>query len=82
MNAKVQVSKKENKVILNLQHSLDKTVYNLPLTLKSYVPNAWKTVKVKQGAKEQRVQPKQDAKGMFILYQAFPNAEPVELSGA
>ena len=24
---------------------------------------------------------KQDAKGMFILYQAFPNAEPIELSG-
>ena len=81
MNAKVQVSKKENKVIVNLQHSLDKTMYNLPLTLKSYVSEAWKTVKVKQGAKEQRVQPKQDAKGMFILYQAFPNAEPVELSG-
>lgn len=81
MNAKVQVSKKENKVIVNLQHSLYKTVYNLPLTLKSYVSDAWKMVKVKQGAKEQQMQPKQDAKGMFILYQVFPNAEPVEISG-
>jgi peptidoglycan/xylan/chitin deacetylase (PgdA/CDA1 family) len=81
MNAKVQVSEKDNKVLVNLSHSLDPKLYNLPLTLKSYVTSDWKTVQVKQGEKVQRVQPRQDTKGTFILYQALPNAQPVELSG-
>jgi peptidoglycan/xylan/chitin deacetylase (PgdA/CDA1 family) len=81
MNANVKVSEKEGKFVVNLQHTLDKTMYNLPLTLKSYVSSSWKTVQVTQGSNEQKVQPKQDNKGMYILYQARPNAEPVELSG-
>jgi hypothetical protein len=81
MNANVKVSEKEGKTVVSLQHTLDKTMYNLPLTLKSYVSSSWKTVRVTQGSNEQKVQPKQDKKGMYILYQARPNAEPVELSG-
>ncbi|GEO06143.1 hypothetical protein AAE02nite_38070 [Adhaeribacter aerolatus] len=81
MNAKVQVAEKEDKVTVNLTHDLDKTMYNLPLTLKSYVSPDWKTVQVKQGEKTQRVQPQQDAKGTYVLYQAQPNAQPIELSG-
>jgi len=45
------------------------------------VPATWKTVKVKQGAKEQQVQPEKDEKGSFVLYQALPNTQPAELSG-
>ena len=81
MNADVQVSEKENKVIVNLTHDLDKTLYNLPLTLKSYVSPEWKNVQVKQGTKAQRVQPQQDDRGTFVMYQAQPNAQPIELSG-
>jgi hypothetical protein len=80
MNAKVQVQEKENTINITLTHSLDKTLYNLPLTLKSYVPKDWKEVLTKQGTKEQRVQAQQDDNGMFVLYQAMPNAGAVELS--
>ncbi|MDQ4139606.1 MAG: polysaccharide deacetylase family protein, partial [Bacteroidota bacterium] len=81
MNAKVQGEQKENTITVTLTHSLDKNLYDLPLTLKTYVPATWKAVKVKQGTKEQQVQPEKDEKGSFVLYQALPNTGPAELSG-
>ncbi|QMU27044.1 polysaccharide deacetylase family protein [Adhaeribacter radiodurans] len=81
MNGKVQGEQKGNIITVNLTHSLDKNLYDLPLTLKTYVPATWKAVKVKQGTKEQQVQPEKDEKGSFVLYQALPNTQPAELSG-
>ncbi len=82
MNAKVQADEKNDLVVVNLNHSLDKVVYNIPLTLKTYVSSDWKTVKVKQGDKEQRIRSENDEKGAYILYQALPNAGTVDLSEA
>ncbi len=81
MHAKVQVNQKNNKLLINLHHNLDKKWYNLPLTLKTYVPPHWKTVHRQQGNRQQQLRSTQDAKGTFVLYQAVPNAQPVELSG-
>ncbi|WP_162055410.1 polysaccharide deacetylase family protein [Pontibacter pamirensis] len=81
MNAKVEVSEKADKIRVNLSHSLDKEMYDLPLTLKTYVPSEWSTVSVSQGTKQQLARPENDANGAFVLYQALPNAQPVELSG-
>ena len=81
MHAKVQVNQTQNKFAINLSHELDKKWYNLPLTLKTYVPANWRTVKFKQGTKEQQLRPVKDTKGTYVLYQALPNAQPVELSG-
>lgn len=81
MHAKVQATQTGNKLLVNLSHGLNKKWYNIPLTLKTYVPADWKTVRMKQGTKEQQLRPAQDAKGIFVLYQARPNAQPVELSG-
>lgn len=80
MHAKIQEDKSNDKMMVHLTHSLDKTMYTIPLTLKTYVSADWKTVQVKQGDKAQQIQPKTDEKGAYILYQAVPNDEPVELS--
>jgi hypothetical protein len=80
MNANVQAEEKDNKITVHLTHSLDKAMYTIPLTLKTYVSSNWKTVKVKQGDTEQQIHPKEDEKGAYVLYQAFPNTRPVELS--
>ncbi|GAA4424237.1 hypothetical protein GCM10023188_03870 [Pontibacter saemangeumensis] len=82
MNAKVEVSENADKITVNLSHSLDKEMYDLPLTLKTYVPSEWSTVSVTQGTKQQLARPENDANGAFVLYQALPNAQPVELSGS
>lgn len=81
MNAKVDVQEEKDKVTVNVSHSLDKELYDLPLTLKTYVPSAWSSVTVRQGTKEQVVQPQEDGQGAFVMYQAIPNAQPVELAG-
>ena len=80
MSAKINVKEKGEKIVLTVDQSLDRNVYNLQLTLKTYVPSEWKEAMVKQGEKSTNVNPQSDRKGSFVLYQAFPNGEEVELT--
>lgn len=80
MNANVAVNEGSGKINITLSHTLDKTMYNIPLTLKSYVPEKWETVKVSQGDNEKLVESRKDKKGTFVLYQAIPNGDSIELS--
>ena len=80
MHAKMKSDFSKNKIVVSLNHSLDKEQYDLPLTLKTYVPSQWKKVVVTQRNKQQHVQPQHDKDGMYILYQASPNAGAVTLS--
>jgi len=81
MNATVKWNKTDNIVKVDLTHSLDKSMYNIPLTLRTYVPADWKQVQVKQGDKIQTVFPGMSDKGTFVLYQLQPNRGTAELSG-
>ncbi len=80
MNASVQTLEKKNKLSVNLVHSLDKTMYDVPLTLKTYVPLNWEGIKVKQGQQTKNLKPQVDSGGNFVLYQAIPNSNQVILS--
>ena len=80
-NAKVEHSQRGGKITVRLSHSLDKTMYDLPLTLKTYVSPEWKRVWVWQGKRMQRVEAQTDAKGTYVLYQAYPTGAPLTLSG-
>ncbi len=81
MHAQVQTRKNKDKLLVTLQHTLDKKWYTIPLTLKTYVPATWKSVTVLQNAKKQQVTPRRDAKGMYVMYQAQPNSGSIALSG-
>ncbi|HVW12756.1 MAG TPA: polysaccharide deacetylase family protein [Mucilaginibacter sp.] len=80
--ANVKSAEKAGKIMVTLTHSLDKSMYYLPLTLKTYVPSAWKSVKVQQGKSVKHVKVQQDEKGRFVLYQARANAGAVTLSNS
>jgi len=80
MNSKVKVDHQKNRILITLTHSLDPIMYDVPLTLKTYVSPNWKNVLVKQKAKQQRVQTEKDANGIYILYQAIPNKGAIEIS--
>jgi peptidoglycan/xylan/chitin deacetylase (PgdA/CDA1 family) len=80
MNATVKTEEQENKIVVDLRHSLDKDLYNHPLTLKTYIPSRWDAVSVRQGDRDQRVQAQRDEKGTYVFYQALPNAQQIELS--
>jgi hypothetical protein len=54
--------------------------YDLPLTLKTHVPDEWKIVEIQQGKKRKQVDVVQSNGAKYVLYQAVPNAEVVKLS--
>ena len=82
MNAKLKVDKQAEKILVSLDHSLDKSMYDLPLTLKTYVDPGWKKINITQAGKPIQFQSKADKKGSYVLYQALPNGQPVEIYAA
>jgi hypothetical protein len=75
MNAKVKYSKEGNKIRVNLSHNLNPSLYNLPLTLKTYVPPSWEEVTVNQGKRTMSPNIGKDEYGYYLLYEASPNSE-------
>jgi hypothetical protein len=55
-------------------------MYDLPLTLKTYVSPKCKKVIVKQRTESKTILTQQDGQGRYVLYQAFPNAGDIELN--
>ena len=80
MHATVNTEKTNDAIIVHLQHSLNANTYNIPLTLKTYIPENWKQIKVKQGNMQQQLQSLKDAKGNYVLYHAMPGKDVIELS--
>ncbi len=80
MNAKIVIKERGERIILTLDHVLDKEMYNLPLTLKTYVPADWKEVTVKQGENKVIVNAISDEQGSYVVYLARPNMEDLVLS--
>lgn len=79
-NSDIKSVGNSRKITVNISHSLDKAMYNIPLTLKTYVPSDWDEVQVKQGGNKKIILPLRDDKGSFVLYQAYPNSDDVEVS--
>jgi hypothetical protein len=56
-------------------------MYDIPLTLRTYVPANWKQVQVEHEDKIQTIATGTNDKGTFVLYQLRPNKGSAELSG-
>jgi peptidoglycan/xylan/chitin deacetylase (PgdA/CDA1 family) len=81
MNSSVTTMQDKDKIVVEVTHTLDKSQYDIPLTLRTYVPSTWQTVTIKQGADSKTPQVLKDDKGSYILYRAKPNAGVVEITG-
>ena len=81
-HATINSSEKDGKISVSLIHSLSKTEYDLPLTLRTYVPDKWNRVTVIQGTGQKTVDVQHDEKGAYILYQVIPNTTNALLSGS
>jgi peptidoglycan/xylan/chitin deacetylase (PgdA/CDA1 family) len=83
MSAKIDVDKSnEDKIIVNINHALDTTLYNFPLTLTTMLGNDWKKVTVKQGNTSAVKDVLSNEKGNAVRYQAIPNHGPIEIAQA
>jgi len=80
MNGDVSSLASRKKIVVNLTHSLDPDLYDLGLTLKTIIPDKWKSVSVTQNGKELDFEIGSDQTGRFIIYQAMPNQADVVIS--
>ena len=78
--ATVQNKTANGKSIVMVNHSLEKSMYYLPLTLKTYVSTGWKNATVRQGKHVEHAKVMQDDKGAYITYKANPGKEQIILS--
>lgn len=81
MNAEVKSSLNGGKISVTLKHSLDRSMYDLPLTLKTVVKPEWKEVVVRQGAESKIITTYKAGNVTFVQYQAMPNAGNIEITG-
>lgn len=80
ISAKINTARNSDHLVVNLSHSLDRDIYNLPLTLRTYVPDGWKKVKVSQGKASSELTVSGDENGSFVQYDAIPNGDIIALS--
>lgn len=73
----------DDSFVVKISNGLDPEVYDVPITLKTYVPNAWKTaiLKKKTEQKEQlKLKVQRDAKGSYVLYSVTPSEDEIILA--
>jgi peptidoglycan/xylan/chitin deacetylase (PgdA/CDA1 family) len=70
----------KEKIKVSLTHSLDQSMYYVPLTLKTYVSPGWKSVQIRQGDRTGNATVIKDVTGSYIIYRANPNKGKITLS--
>jgi peptidoglycan/xylan/chitin deacetylase (PgdA/CDA1 family) len=80
MHGQVVSYRDGNVISVVLRSDLTDMSYDLPLTLKTYVPKEWNTVQLRQGERTKRVAVVHVKDEGYVLYQAVPGTEGVRLS--
>jgi beta-galactosidase len=65
---------------ISLKDTLDNSIFNFPLTLKTRVPNEWNSVRVEQNDKIQMVTPVEEYGAKYIYYDAIPDQGNITIS--
>lgn len=88
MAGRVNATRKGDEIVVQLEHSLDKDLYNYPLTVKTYVPDDWTQVSLrsaeateKSESKDLVLKPESDEKGKYVMYPIVPHTSVI-LAGA
>lgn len=82
MHATVSSVRQGSRIVVTLDHTLDKALFDLPLTLKTDVNPAWKEVVVEQGNQMVTVPVVNDGKQTWVTYQALPGGGEIVLEQA
>ena len=81
MRARIDYIKDGDQIRIRLSHKLDPEVYDLPLTLKTYIPETWESVEVNQGMKSWSSNMETDEFGSYVLHESLPDTEEIILTG-
>ena len=80
MHAAITQTKSDKQITVHFSHSLREDVYNVPLTLKTYIPSGWRKLRIVQNNRELKMQLKKDQNGTYVLYDAIPGKALVQLN--
>jgi hypothetical protein len=80
MNSKVSESMDDGAIKIELVTDPDKTIYDIPLTLKTKIPKDWNMVQLKQGNTSKVINPVATGEQNYIIYNVTIDNEPVRLS--
>jgi peptidoglycan/xylan/chitin deacetylase (PgdA/CDA1 family) len=79
MNTKVVTKINSKEITINLSNKLDNKIYNLPLTLKTAIPDSWKDIKITQGQKKLNIETIAEAGKSYVKYNAIPNSANINI---
>ena len=71
-----------SQIQVSLNHSLDNSIYNYPLTLRTQVPAGWSSATVVQGSSSKLVSVITENVAKYIYYEAIPNQGLITISGS
>lgn len=80
MSGNVETRVNGRLIQVQLTHTLDPELYPMPLTLKTYLPDRWEQISIRQNEEALSHHIGADSLGRFVQYQAHPNREPVLIS--
>ncbi len=70
-------------ILVNVSNDLDPNVYDVPITLKTYVPNTWKTALIEKTGKQEdpaRIVVNKDTIGSYVLYSVLSTQNEIILT--
>ncbi len=82
MNSRINQTEKEGSIMIEFGNELDKRIYDIPLSLKTTVPEDWQYVMVQQGDKKEKIATVNENGEVRVLYNVMPDSRPVILSKA
>ena len=80
MNTNMTKTVNKDMISLKLESDLDPYWYRQLLTMKTYIPNYWKSVTFVQGGKTETLEVQKDAGGSFVQYNADPHGGELALN--
>jgi len=83
MNAVISSKINDDLIEVNISSHLNVKIYNVPLTVKTYVPGSWQSIKIdyKSANKNSTIlKPLQDELGNYVLYDVLPYGDNILLS--
>ena len=81
-NSKISSVVQGDTIVVNISSELDPEVYDVPLTLKTYVPANWKAVIVSASGEyedQAKIEIQEDQQGSFVLYSVIPGVQELNL---
>lgn len=82
MNSEVSESVDEDIIVVEVRNNLDKKIYDLPLTLRTEIPEDWDSVQFQQGNSLKVFNSIAEGEHRYVIYDVMPDGAPVRLSKA